>query len=76
VAFSQLGKGLDTLAAKGAAYCFVDTAPAITEQTAAVLAFADLVLVPVRPIYGRSAAPWISAKPSRRPASRRRRSPP
>jgi chromosome partitioning protein len=27
----------------------VDTAPAITEQTAAVLAFADLVLVPVRP---------------------------
>jgi chromosome partitioning protein len=49
VAFSMLGKGLDTLAAKGAAWCFVDTAPAITEQTAAVLAFADLVMVPVRP---------------------------
>jgi chromosome partitioning protein len=49
VAFSQLGKGLDTLAAKGAPYCFVDTAPAITEQTAAVLSLADLVMVPVRP---------------------------
>jgi chromosome partitioning protein len=49
VAFSQLGKGLDTLAAKGASYCFVDTAPAITEQTAAVLSVADLVVVPVRP---------------------------
>ena len=41
--------GIDTLAAKGASYCFVDTAPAITEQTAAVLSLADLVVVPVRP---------------------------
>ena len=49
VAFSLLGKGLGTLAAKGAPFCFVDTAPAITEQTAAVLALADLVVVPVRP---------------------------
>jgi chromosome partitioning protein len=49
VAFSQLGKGLDILAAKGASYCFADTAPAITEETAAVLSVADLVVVPVRP---------------------------
>jgi chromosome partitioning protein len=49
VAFSLLGKGLSTLAAKGAPFCFVDTAPAITEQTAAVLSLADLVMVPVRP---------------------------
>lgn len=49
VAFGQLAKGLDTLAAKGVAFCFLDTAPAITDQTTAVIALADLVLIPVRP---------------------------
>lgn len=49
VAFSQLQKGLATLEAKGVPYCFIDTAPAITDQTAAVIALADFVLVPVRP---------------------------
>jgi chromosome partitioning protein len=49
VAFGQLARGLDTLTSKGADYCFIDTAPAITEQTAAVIALADLVLIPVRP---------------------------
>ena len=49
VPFSRLATGLDTIAAKGAAYCFIDTAPTISEQSAAILNLADLVLIPVRP---------------------------
>jgi chromosome partitioning protein len=33
----------------GAAYCFVDTAPTISEQNTRLLDFADLVIIPVRP---------------------------
>ncbi len=47
--FSRLAAGLATLAERGAAYCFVDTAPTISEQSASLLRVADLVLIPVRP---------------------------
>jgi chromosome partitioning protein len=49
VSFSRLGAGLATLAERGAAFCFVDTAPAVSEQNTALLHLADLVLIPVRP---------------------------
>jgi chromosome partitioning protein len=49
VPFARLAAGLDTLAAQGAAYCFIDTAPTISDQSAAVMRLADLVLIPVRP---------------------------
>jgi chromosome partitioning protein len=47
--FSQIAEGLSHLKNRGAAYCFVDTAPAISDQTAGIINLADLVLVPVRP---------------------------
>jgi len=47
--FSRLAAGLTALADRGAAYCFVDTAPTISEQNTSLLRLADLVLIPVRP---------------------------
>jgi chromosome partitioning protein len=47
--FARLSPGLAALAERGMAYCFIDTAPTISEQSAAVLELADLVLIPVRP---------------------------
>jgi chromosome partitioning protein len=47
--FSRLADGLKTIAERGAAYCFVDTAPTISEQNTSLLRLADLVLIPVRP---------------------------
>jgi chromosome partitioning protein len=49
VSFARLSEGLKTLANSGGAYCFIDTPPTISEQSAAVLGLADLVLIPVRP---------------------------
>ncbi|WP_027821122.1 ParA family protein [Paraburkholderia bannensis] len=49
VALSRVGDGLAALAARGASWCFVDTAPASSKQNAALLTLADLVLIPVRP---------------------------
>jgi chromosome partitioning protein len=49
VPFTQIAAGLNTLAERGATYCFIDTAPTISEQNASLIALADLVLVPVRP---------------------------
>lgn len=49
VSLSQLEGALSALASRGAAYCFIDTPPTISEQNAAVLKIADLVLIPVRP---------------------------
>jgi chromosome partitioning protein len=48
-AFKALPAGLANLAERGAAYCFIDTAPTISEQSAAIIKLADLVLIPVRP---------------------------
>ena len=47
--FEKLMSGLASLDATGAAYCFIDTPPTISNQTAALLDFADLILIPVRP---------------------------
>lgn len=49
VPFTRLASGLTALAERGAAYCFIDTPPTISDQSASVLALADLVLIPVRP---------------------------
>jgi chromosome partitioning protein len=47
--FAQFAGGLSHLEKRGAVFCFVDTAPAISDQTTAIIDLADLVLVPVRP---------------------------
>lgn len=49
VRLEKLTSGLAALAGQGAAYCFIDTAPTISEQTAALINLADLVIIPVRP---------------------------
>ena len=49
VPFSRLDAGLQALVERGAAYCFIDTAPTISEQSTSLLHLADLVLIPVRP---------------------------
>ncbi len=47
--FAQIAKGLANMAERGAAYCFIDTAPTISPQSKAIINMADLVLIPVRP---------------------------
>lgn len=49
VPFAHLAQGLKRLETDGAAYCFIDTPPTISDQSETVLGLADLVLVPVRP---------------------------
>ena len=49
VRLEKLMTGLSALAGQGAAYCFIDTAPTISEQTAALIDLADLIVIPVRP---------------------------
>jgi chromosome partitioning protein len=51
--FTSLRAGLASLAEKhGAAFCFIDTAPAISGQSASLIDLADLVLIPVQPSPG------------------------
>ena len=45
----RITHGLQQLAGQGVDYCFVDTAPTISEQNRTLLRLADLVLIPVRP---------------------------
>jgi chromosome partitioning protein len=49
VRIEKIAAGLNTLASQGAAYCFIDTAPTISDQTASLLYLADFVVIPVRP---------------------------
>jgi len=50
IPFADLAKGLEALRGKHeAAYCLIDTAPADSQENAAILGLADLVLIPVRP---------------------------
>jgi chromosome partitioning protein len=49
VPFARMAEGLGTLTTKGVAYCFIDTAPTLSDQNTALLNLADLVLIPVRP---------------------------
>ena len=37
------------VASQGAEYCFIDTAPTISDQNTGLLKLADLILIPVRP---------------------------
>jgi chromosome partitioning protein len=45
----RLSAGLATLAGQGGAFCFIDTAPTLSDQTAAIIEVADLIVIPVRP---------------------------
>jgi chromosome partitioning protein len=45
----ELAEKLDLLGKAGYTYAFIDTPPAITESIRAVVALADLVLIPTRP---------------------------
>ena len=47
--FSRIIDGLKSIAERGGAYCFIDTAPTISQQSTAIIKLADLVLIPVRP---------------------------
>jgi chromosome partitioning protein len=49
VAFAELRATLATMAAQGATFCFIDTAPTVTDQTKEIIELADLVLIPVQP---------------------------
>jgi chromosome partitioning protein len=49
IGLDQLALGLDTLARRDAALCFIDTAPNRGDENAELFQLADLVLVPVRP---------------------------
>jgi chromosome partitioning protein len=49
VPFTRIDSGLATLAERGATYCFIDTAPTISDQNVSLIILADLVLIPVRP---------------------------
>jgi chromosome partitioning protein len=48
--FEELATGLANIAAKhGGTFTFIDTAPAISDQTGVIIDRADLVLIPVQP---------------------------
>jgi chromosome partitioning protein len=47
--FAKIPVGLETINDRGAAYCFIDTAPTISDQNAGLISLADLILIPVRP---------------------------
>jgi chromosome partitioning protein len=45
----RMADALKKVAQQGAAYCFIDTAPTISDQNTGLLRLADFVLIPVRP---------------------------
>jgi chromosome partitioning protein len=49
VPLDRMALGLAKITDQGAAYCFIDTAPSLSDQNVALLDHADLVLIPVRP---------------------------
>jgi chromosome partitioning protein len=49
VPLPRLAAGLEALSGRGGAYCFIDTAPTISDQTVGLITLADLVVIPVRP---------------------------
>lgn len=49
VRLEKVAAGLATMANQGGAYCFIDSAPTISQQTAALINLADLIVIPVRP---------------------------
>jgi chromosome partitioning protein len=49
IAFDDIGKGLEMMRGRGATYCFIDTAPTISGQSAGLIDLADLILIPLTP---------------------------
>jgi chromosome partitioning protein len=49
VPFDGIASGLRQLEQHGAAFCFIDTAPSRTDETALLFSLASVVLVPIRP---------------------------
>jgi chromosome partitioning protein len=49
VPFDAIVSAMHQLESNGAAFCFIDTAPSRTDETAQLFALASLVLVPIRP---------------------------
>jgi chromosome partitioning protein len=49
VDYEAIEDNLQLLRQRGAAYCFIDTAPSRADEIAALLKMADLVIVPIRP---------------------------
>lgn len=47
--FHDIESGLHILRERGVAFCFIDTAPSRTDDTAYLFKLANLVLVPIRP---------------------------
>ena len=47
--FESIAEGLEQLRLRNATFCFIDTAPSRTDETAALFHLADLVIVPIRP---------------------------
>jgi chromosome partitioning protein len=47
--FEGIAEGLSQLRQRNTAFCFIDTAPSRTDETAALFKLADLVIVPIRP---------------------------
>src|ERR1017187_2127319 len=47
--FDGIAEGLRQLRQRNAAFCFIDTAPSRTDETAVLFDLADLVIVPIRP---------------------------
>src|SRR5215510_3071949 len=47
--FHGIADGLNRLRERKVKFCFIDTAPSRTDETAALFKLADLVLVPIRP---------------------------
>jgi chromosome partitioning protein len=59
IPFDRIDAGLKNLEGRGANYCFIDTAPTISSQSANLINVADLILIPVRPS---PADLWASAE--------------
>lgn len=49
VPFNEIAGGLNILRDRGVAFCFIDTAPSRTDDTAYLFKLSNLVLVPIRP---------------------------
>ena len=49
VPIERMADGIRKIAEQNADYCFVDTAPSLSEQNVALLERADLVIIPLRP---------------------------
>ena len=49
VPLERIATGIKKIADQGVAFCFIDTAPSLSDQNVTLLEQADLVIIPVRP---------------------------